>query len=61
VETCWLKEGLVAYVGVVVGDFYFLKINHHVINEKLYVQRGKDIIWQQVAEGVMMENKKKLV
>jgi hypothetical protein len=45
VETCWLKEGLVAYVGGIVGDFYFLKTNYHVINEKLYVQRAKDINW----------------
>ncbi len=49
------------YVGVIVKDFYFLKTNHHVINEKLYVQRGKDTIWRHVAKGVMMEKKKKLV
>jgi hypothetical protein len=56
-----LKESLVENVGVIVRDFYFLKTNHYVINEKLYVQRGKDIIWRQGAEGVMMEKKKKLI
>jgi len=32
-----------------------------VINEKLYVQRGKDTVWQHVAKGVVVEREKKLV
>jgi hypothetical protein len=32
-------------MGVAMGDFYSLNTHQHVINEKLYVQRGKDIIW----------------
>ncbi len=40
------------------GDIYFLKTNQHVINEKLYVQRGGDFVLQQVAKGIMVEQKK---
>jgi hypothetical protein len=39
------KKAKVASMGVVVEDFYLLKTNQHVINEKLYIQRGKDTIW----------------
>ncbi len=39
------RKAIVASMGVAMGDFYFLNTNQHVINEKLYVQRGKDIIW----------------
>jgi hypothetical protein len=46
-------------MGVVVGDLYFPKTNKHVINEKLYVQRGKDTIWQQIAKGIGVERTKK--
>jgi hypothetical protein len=45
-------------MGVVVGDLYFLKANQHVINEKLYVQRGKDTIWQQITKGIGVERQK---
>jgi hypothetical protein len=45
---------------VVVGDLYFLKTNKHVINEKLYVQRGRDTIWQQIAKGIGVERTKKM-
>jgi hypothetical protein len=36
------KKATIVLVGVAIGDFYFLKMNQHVFNEKLYVQRGKD-------------------
>jgi len=26
------------------GNIYFLKTNQHVINEKFYMQRGKDFV-----------------
>jgi hypothetical protein len=42
---------------VAMGDIYFLKINQHVINEKLYVQRGIDFVLQQVVKGVVVEQK----
>ncbi len=48
-EYLWKHVGqwkvVVAFVCVVVGDFYFLRTNQHVINDKLYVQKGKDIMW----------------
>ncbi len=48
-ESLWKHVGqrkaVVAFVCVVVGDFYFIKTNQHVINDKLYVQKGKDNIW----------------
>jgi hypothetical protein len=31
-----------------------------VINEKLYVKKGKDNVWQHVVEGVVVERKKRL-
>ncbi len=55
------KKTIVAFVGVVMGDIYFLKTNQHTINEKLYVQRGRNFVLQQVVEGVVVEQKKKLV
>ncbi len=39
------------------GDIYFLKTNQHMINEKLYVQRGKNYVLRQVVEGVVVEQK----
>ncbi len=44
-ETCWLKEGHDCISEYGSWDFYFLKTNQHVLNEKLYVQKGKDSIW----------------
>ncbi len=41
------------------GNIYFLKTNQHVINEKLYVQKGKKIVLWQVVEGVVVEWEKK--
>jgi hypothetical protein len=38
------KKATIASASVVVGGFYFLKMNQHVLNEKLYVQRGKDFV-----------------
>jgi hypothetical protein len=38
------KWATIAFVGVVMGDIYFLKTNQHMINEKLYVQRGRDFV-----------------
>jgi hypothetical protein len=57
VETL-VKKATIASTGVVVEDFYFLKMNQHVLNEKLYVQKGKDYVWQQVDEGVLVEGRK---
>lgn len=39
------RKAIVASMGVANGDFYSLNSNQHVINEKLYVQKAKDIIW----------------
>jgi len=33
-------------------------MNQHVINEKLYVKKGNDFVWQHVVEGVLVEGKK---
>jgi phosphoglycerol transferase MdoB-like AlkP superfamily enzyme len=52
------RKAAITSMGVVVGDLYFLKTNQHVINEKLYVQRGKDIIWQQIAKGIGVKRTK---
>ncbi len=52
------KKATIALTSVAVGDFYLLKMNQHVFNEKLYVQRGKDLVWQHVVEGVLVEGKK---
>jgi hypothetical protein len=38
------RKSTIASASVVVGDFYFLKTNQHVLNEKLYVQKGKDFV-----------------
>jgi hypothetical protein len=38
------RKSTIALAGVAIEDFYFLKTNQHVFNEKLYVQRGKDFI-----------------
>jgi len=52
------KKETIASTSVAMGDIYFLKTNQHVINEKLYVQRGGDFVLQQVAKGVVVEQKK---
>ncbi len=39
------RKAIIAFACVVVGDFYYLKTIQHAINEKLYVQKCKDIIW----------------
>jgi hypothetical protein len=33
-------------------------MNQHVINEKLYVKKRKDFVWQQVIERVLVEGRK---
>jgi len=38
------RNATIASTSVAIGDFYFLKTNQHVLNEKLYVQRGKVFI-----------------
>ncbi len=58
-ETCWSKEGFNCIYGC--GSGGFLPFENYVINEKLYVQRGKDIVWQQIGERVVTERKKNLV
>jgi hypothetical protein len=40
------KLATIAFVGVVMGNIYFLKTYQHMINEKLYVQRRKDFVLQ---------------
>jgi hypothetical protein len=61
-DSLWKRVGQnkasIASMGVVVEDFYLLKTNQHVINEKLYVQRGNDIVWQQIGERVVTRKKK---
>ncbi len=52
------RNATIISTGVVMGDIYFLKTNQHVINEKLYVQRGKNYVLKQIVEGVVMEQKK---
>jgi len=52
------KKATVASTSVTMGDIYFLKSNQHVINEKLYAQRGRDFVLRQVVKGVMVERKK---
>ncbi len=50
-------KATIAFVGVVMGDIYFLKTNQHMINEKFYVQKGKNYVLWQVVEGVVVEQK----
>jgi hypothetical protein len=38
------RKATIASMSMAIGDFYFLKTNQHVFNEKLYVQRGKDFV-----------------
>ncbi len=45
-------------ISVVMGDIYFLNTNQHVINEKLYVQRGKNYVLWQVVKGLWWNIKK---
>jgi hypothetical protein len=40
------KKATIANVSVAIKDLYVLKTNQHVVNEKLYVQRGMDYFWQ---------------
>jgi hypothetical protein len=40
------RKSTIASIGVAIEVFYFLKMNQHVFNEKLYVQKGKDFVWQ---------------
>jgi hypothetical protein len=47
--------------GVVVGKYYTLKPHQHVINEQLYLAKGRQFMVQQVATNVMVERGKKLV
>jgi hypothetical protein len=54
------KKATITSMGVIVGDLYFLKTNKRVINEKLYIQRGKDTIWQQITKGIEVEWTKNL-
>ncbi len=53
-----VKKATIASIGVAIKDFYFLKMNQHVLNEKLYVLKGKDYVWQQVVEGILVEGRK---
>jgi hypothetical protein len=46
---------------VAMGKYYTLKTNQHVINEWLYVARGRQFVMQKVAVSVVVERKKKLV
>jgi len=52
------KKATIASTCVAIGEFFFLKMNQHVINEKLYVKKGKDFVWEQVVEGVLVEGKR---
>jgi hypothetical protein len=52
------RKATIISIGVVMGDIYFLKTNQHMINEKLYVQKGKNYVLWQVVEGVVVEQKK---
>lgn len=54
------KKATITSMGGVAWDLYFLKTNKHVINEELYVQRGKDTIWQQIVKRIGVERTKKL-
>jgi hypothetical protein len=38
------KKATIASMVVATEEFYLLRTNQHVINGKLYVQRGKDIV-----------------
>jgi hypothetical protein len=51
------RKATIIFTSVVMGDIYFLKTNQHMINEKLYVQRGKNYVLRQVVEGVVVEQK----
>ncbi len=50
-------KATIASTDVVTGGIYFLKTNQHMINEKLYVQKGKNYVSWQVVEGVAVEQK----
>jgi hypothetical protein len=39
------KKATIGLASVAIRDFYFLKVNQHVLNEKLYVPKCKDSIW----------------
>jgi hypothetical protein len=52
------KKATIASASVAVGDFYFLKMNQHVLNEKLYVQKGKDFVWHKLLKGFSWKGKK---
>ncbi len=38
------KKSTIAVVGVMARNFYYLKSNQHVFNDKFYVQRSKDYV-----------------
>jgi len=40
---------------VVMEEYYFLKKNKRVFNERLYVSRGKDYVVQHVATKVVVK------
>jgi hypothetical protein len=51
------RKATITSIGVAIEGFYFLKMNQHVLNEKVYVQKGKDFVWQQVVVGVWWKGK----
>ncbi len=61
-DSLWKHVGqrlaTIAFVGVLIGDIYFLETNQHMINEKFYMQRGKGFVLQQIAKRLVVEQKK---
>jgi hypothetical protein len=60
IDSLWKHVGrckaLVAMPRVKVGERYFLKINAHAINGKLYFAKGLKIVLQQVVKGATWVN-----
>ncbi len=38
------RKATIASIGVAIEGFYFLKMNQHVLNKKLYVEKDKDFV-----------------
>ncbi len=52
------KKATIALVGVVVGEFNFLKMSQHVFNEKLYVKKARILFGNRLLKGFWWKGKK---
>ncbi len=52
------RKAIIVIPSVAMGNYYTLKMNQHVINEWLFVARGRQSMVQQMVVSVVVESEK---